>query len=121
LPFSDPYCPTGERTLDGRERITGQRNSTFSSESSEESRYPMDRLGFDASCLCFSSCLGLGFTLFNKKYLLVDGGEAIDSSCPWLVKGGYRVSDPDDIGTVRPVGWLMRSQFLHFPLPVVES
>lgn len=38
------------------------------------------------------------------------GGEAIDSSCPWLVKGrkkGYMVSDPDDIGTVRLVGWLM--------------
>lgn len=27
------------------------------------------------------------FTLFNTKYLLVGGGEAIDSSCPWLVKG----------------------------------
>ncbi|PPD68225.1 hypothetical protein GOBAR_DD34897 [Gossypium barbadense] len=31
-------------------------------------------------------------------------------SCTWLVKGrkkGYMVSDPDDIGTVRLVGWLM--------------
>ena len=49
-------------------------------------------------------------TLKNTKYLLVGGGEAIDSSCPWLVKGrkkGYMVSDPDDIGTVRLVGWLM--------------
>ena len=32
-------------------------------------------------------CLGLGFTLFNTKYLHVAGGEAIDWSCPWLVLG----------------------------------
>lgn len=49
-------------------------------------------------------------SLFNKKYLLVDGGEGCRRSLLPLAfegKKGYRVSDPDDIGTVRLVGWLM--------------
>lgn len=64
--------------------------------------------------LSFSSCftrvlLGIGFYTIQYKISTRGrrGGNRFILSLACEGKRGYRVSDPDDIGTVRLVGWLM--------------